>query len=159
MPDLVWKPHVTVAAVAEQAGRFLLVEEKVDGCLLLNQPAGHLDEDESLLTAVAREALEESAWDFEAEALLGLYLWKEPTGQHSFLRLAFAGHCVRHHPEQALDKGIVRTLWLSRDEVADNSSRLRSPLVLQCIDDYLSGRRYPLDMLHYLGQIRPTPVP
>ncbi|HXG28657.1 MAG TPA: NUDIX hydrolase [Nevskiales bacterium] len=151
MGDNIWRPHVTVAAVAERDGRFLLVEERIDGRLLYNQPAGHLDENESLIAAVAREAREETAWDFEPEALIGLYLWKEPTGGKTFLRAAFAGHCLRHHPQQPLDAGIQRALWLSRDEIAALGGRLRSPLVLRCVDDYLRGCRYPLDVLQHLA--------
>lgn len=151
MPGNLWKPHATVAAVAEQSGRFLLVEELIDGRLLLNQPAGHLDEDESLLDAVVRETREESAWDFEPSALIGLYLWKEPSGQSTFLRAAFAGHCRQHHPEQALDTGVQRAVWMSREDIIAAQDRLRSPLVLRCIDDYLRGCRYPLELLQHLS--------
>jgi ADP-ribose pyrophosphatase YjhB (NUDIX family) len=149
--EAIWKPHVTVAAVAERDGRFLLVEELIEGQLVLNQPAGHLDENESLLAAVTRETLEETAWEFEPESLIGLYLWKEPTGGKTFLRAAFAGRCLRHHPGQPLDTGVQRAIWLSRPEIAALQDRLRSPLVLMCIDDYLSGKRFPLDMLRYLN--------
>lgn len=151
MSEAIWKPHVTVAAVAERDGRFLLVEELIEGQLVLNQPAGHLDENESLLAAVTRETLEETAWEFEPESLIGLYLWKEPTGGKTFLRAAFAGRCLRHHPGQPLDTGVQRAIWLSRPEIAALQDRLRSPLVLMCIDDYLSGKRFPLDMLRYLN--------
>jgi ADP-ribose pyrophosphatase YjhB (NUDIX family) len=151
MGDSLWRPHVTVAAVAERDGRFLLVEELIDGRLLYNQPAGHLDENESLLTAVVREAREETAWEFEPEALIGLYLWKEPTGAKTFLRAAFAGRCLHHHPQQPLDTGVQRALWLTRDEIAALRERLRSPLVLCCVDDYLRGCRYPLAMLQHLA--------
>jgi ADP-ribose pyrophosphatase YjhB (NUDIX family) len=150
MSHEIWKPHVTVAAVAEREGRFLLVEELIDGRLLLNQPAGHLDENESLQAAVAREAREETAWEFEPEALVGIYLWKEPAGQKTFLRAAFAGRCLRHDPQQPLDTGVQRALWLTRDEIAAQHGRLRSPLVLLCIDDYLRGRRYPLDLVRHV---------
>ncbi len=151
MGDTIWRPHVTVAAVAEREGRFLLVEELIDGRLLYNQPAGHLDENESLITAVVRETREETAWEFEPEALIGLYLWKAPDSGKTFLRVAFAGRCLRHHPQQALDAGVQRAQWLCRDEVAAMAERLRSPLVLRCIDDHLRGRRYPLDMLQHLA--------
>jgi 8-oxo-dGTP pyrophosphatase MutT (NUDIX family) len=150
MTDAIWRPYVTVAAIAERDGRFLLVEELIDGRLLLNQPAGHLDENESLLAAVAREAREETAWEFEPEALVGLYLWKEPAEHKTFLRAAFTGRCLRHHPDQPLDTGVQRALWLSRDEVAAAQGRLRSPLVLRCIDDYVRGQRFPLALLQHL---------
>lgn len=150
MTEDFWKPHVTVAAVTEREGRFLLVEELIEGKLVLNQPAGHLDENESLVTAVVRETREETAWDFEVDALVGLYLWKVPTGQKTFLRAAFAGHCRQHYPDQLLDTGIQRAVWMTRAEIAAADEKLRSPLVLLCIDDYLRGYRFPLDLIHYL---------
>ncbi len=151
MSEVIWKPHVTVAAVIERDGRFLLVEELIEERLVLNQPAGHLDENESLVVAVARETLEETAWEFKPESLIGLYLWKEPAGGQTFLRAAFAGCCLQHHPERPLDTGVQRALWMDRAEIASTQERLRSPLVLMCIDDYLSGKRFPLDLIRYLN--------
>lgn len=155
MPDEIWKPHVTVAAVAERDGLFLMVEERIEGRLILNQPAGHLDEGESLLAAVCRETLEESAWVFEPADIIGLYLWRQQHGYPSFLRVAFAGRCVRHYPEKPLDTGVQRALWMTRDEIAAQSERLRSPLVLRCVDDYLAGHRYPLELLQHIGISNP----
>ncbi|HEY5801549.1 MAG TPA: NUDIX hydrolase [Burkholderiaceae bacterium] len=146
-----WKPAVTVAAVIERGGRFLLVEENTSDGLRINQPAGHLEPHESLLDAVVRETLEESAYDFTPTALLGTYLAPNFSGGAqsgvTYLRFAFAGTLGQQH-ERALDHGIVRTLWLTRDEVAACGERHRSPLVLTCIDDYLSGRRGSLDLLY-----------
>ena len=146
----IWKPHVTVAAVIEQHGRYLVVEESIEGKTVYNQPAGHLEPGESLIDAVIRETREESAWRFTPEALTGIYLWDQPGASRTFLRFAFCGAHSHHRPEQSLDQGILRALWLSRDELAARAEQLRSPLVLQCIDDHAAGRRYPLDCLHTL---------
>ena len=147
----VWKPHVTVAAVVERGGRFLLVEENTSTGLRINQPAGHLEAGESFLDAVARETLEESAFDFVPTALLGMYLM--PTGSSAqditYLRVAFTGELGAFHADRALDPDIVRTLWLTRDEIAEQRERLRSPLVLQCVEDYLAGQRGALELVSY----------
>src|SRR5271170_547765 len=142
-PAMVWKPEVTVAAVSERDGRFLLVEERIRGRLVLNQPAGHLEEGESLLHAVVRETLEETAWGFEPQWLLGVYLWRSKL-QHTTLRFAFIGTVDHFAPDRVLDPPVIATHWLSREAVAAQSERLRTPLVLRCIDDYLDGRRSPL---------------
>jgi ADP-ribose pyrophosphatase YjhB (NUDIX family) len=147
---MVWKPHVTVAAVAERDGRFLVVEEDIRGKRVFNNPAGHLDPGESLIDAVRRETLEETGWDFEPEVVTGIYLWKNPEVDATFLRVAFHGRCLRHHPERRLDHGIVAAHWLTREELADDRHPLRTPLVLRCIDDLLAGKRYPLDLLSHL---------
>lgn len=139
------KPELTVAALAETGGRFLTVEERIQGRNLFNQPAGHLEAGETLLEAVVREAREETAWRFIPEALIGVYLWRYPGGTRYTLRFAFAGVVNDHRAEQPLDRGILRTHWLSRTELLAQETRLRSPLVLRCIDDYLAGRRLPLD--------------
>lgn len=147
---MVWKPHVTVSAVAEQDGYFLVVEEDVSGRLVINNPAGHLEEDESPLAAVRREVLEETGWTFEPDAVTGLYLWKNPASGRTFLRINFAGRCIEHDPHRLLDEGIRAALWLTRNELVAQTARLRSPMVLRCIDDYLAGRRFPLDVITHL---------
>jgi len=142
-----WTPHITVAAVAERDGRFLVVEEEADGAVVFNQPAGHLEPGETLIDAVVREVLEETAWEFEPEGLLGVYLYPTPTVD--YLRFCFAGRATVHHPDRALDRGILRAPWLTREEIAA-TGRMRSPLVLQCIDDYLAGHRYPADLVRHV---------
>lgn len=140
-----WSPEVTVAAVTMREGRFLMVEERIGGQQVLNQPAGHLEEGETLLAAVIRETREETAWRFTPEALVGTYLWRNPDTGRGFLRFAFCGDVDDLRSEQRLDFGIVRALWLSREELLAQPARLRSPLVMRCVDDYLRGARHPLD--------------
>lgn len=139
------RPDVTVAAIAETDGRFLVVEERINRRLLFNQPAGHVERGETLLAAVVREAREETAWRFEPQALLGAYLWHNPTNHREVLRFAFIGCVSDHDPAQRLDRCIVATHWLTREELETRQPRLRSPLVLRCVHDYLSGQRRPLD--------------
>jgi 8-oxo-dGTP pyrophosphatase MutT (NUDIX family) len=144
------RPDLTVAAIVERNGEFLLVEERVGNAMVFNQPAGHVERGEDLIAAVVRETLEETAWSFRPEALIGIYLWDQPDKQRSFLRFAFCGPVLGHDPRRRLDRGIERALWLSRTEVAMRSSRLRSPMVLHCIDDYLAGRRYPIEVVRQM---------
>jgi 8-oxo-dGTP pyrophosphatase MutT (NUDIX family) len=144
---MVWKPHATVAAIIEREQKFLMVEEVIHGERVINQPAGHLDPDETLIDAAIRETREESAWQFVPEAITGIYLWKHPENAETYLRIAICGSGKDHDAKQPLDEGILQTLWISRDEIAGEAHRLRSPMVLNCIDDYLAGKRYPLDML------------
>lgn len=139
--------HITVAAIAEHNGAFLCVEEHIGGELRINQPAGHLEIGENLLQAVAREALEETGRSFVPQALVGLYLWRVPGSQLTYLRAAFCGDIGAHDPARPLDSGIERTLWLRREEILARKHQWRSPLVLRCVDDYLAGHRYPLDVL------------
>ncbi|MDD5179735.1 MAG: NUDIX hydrolase [Gallionellaceae bacterium] len=147
---MIWKPSVTVAAIIEQDGKFLLVEENTLQGILFNQPAGHLEPDESLLAAVVRETQEESAYSFEPQHLIGIYRWHAPQSDTTYLRFAFTGRTLSHNPEQALDEGIVRTVWMSPEEIRTSQARHRSPLVLRCVEDFLSGKRYPLELLvHY----------
>jgi 8-oxo-dGTP pyrophosphatase MutT (NUDIX family) len=146
-----WQGRVTVACVIERDGRFLFVEERDGGgALVLNQPAGHWDEGETLLEAAVRETLEESAWDVELTALIGLYDYKPAHLGHGFLRIAFAARPLRHHPQRKLDKGIERAVWLSREELVACAQRHRSPMVLRGVDDWLAGRRLPLDLIAHL---------
>lgn len=145
-----WLPRLTVATIIERDGRFLLVEEYADGEeLVYNQPAGHLDEHETLAAAAIRETLEETAWEVQIDAIVGIYYWTHPKG-HTFVRTCFAGEALHHHPDQPLDRGIQRAVWLTREEIAALGPKLRSPMVLHCIDDYLAGKRYPLELFGYL---------
>lgn len=148
---MTWKPNVTVAAVVERQGQFLIVEEKADGGLVLNQPAGHLDEGESLLEAVVRETLEETAWHIAPEALLGVYRWPHPAKPITYLRFAFVARALHAEPNGTLDKGIVRTLWLTPAEIRREQARHRSPLVERCIEDYLAGQRYAVSLIKDLN--------
>jgi 8-oxo-dGTP pyrophosphatase MutT (NUDIX family) len=145
---MVWKPNVTVAAVIERNGEFLFVEEKSSGsALLFNQPAGHLERGESLITAVIRETLEETAYHFSPTALTGIYQWRHPQKDVSYIRFTFTGDITGHEPKRRLDHGIVRTAWMTPEIIRSHAERHRSLLVAQCLDDYLAGKRYPLDML------------
>lgn len=146
---MTWKPHATVAAIIERDGKFLMVEEKADGVIVFNQPAGHLDPGEGLVHAAARETLEETAWCFEAEALVGIYLWEQPGTRRTFLRFAFCGDVSHYDESRELDEGILRAVWLSRDELMAMPEKIRSPMVIDCIDDYLAGKRYPLELLQH----------
>ena len=144
---MIWKPHVTVAAVIESRQRFLLVEEQVSSGLAFNQPAGHLENGEDLINAVKREVLEETAWKFEPEQIISIQLWRKDSQADSFLRVCFSGKVHSHNVMQSLDDGIIQTHWLTRDEVAAKMVLLRSPLVLESIDDYIKGQFYPLSLL------------
>ena len=144
-----WKPNVTVAAVIEQDGRFLLVEEEAAGGLRLNTPAGHLDPGESPAEGCVRETLEETAHHFTPTALIGVYMARTRRVEDiTYLRFAFAGTLGTHEPGRTLDEGIVRTLWMTPDEIRASRARHRSPLLLQCVEDYLAGKRYSLDLIH-----------
>ncbi len=142
-----WRPSVTVAAVIEREGRFLLVEEEADRRRVLNQPAGHLDRGETLLAAVAREVLEETAHRFRPDALLGVYRWRYPAKDVTFLRFAFRGALEGVESGRALDREIIALHWLTPEELAARRAMHRSPLVERCVADYLAGKSYPLDVL------------
>lgn len=144
-----WELHVTVAAVIEQAGRFLLVEEQTPEGIQFNQPAGHLDPGESVIAAVIRETMEETAYHFVPEALSGIYQWHMAARNRTYLRFAFTGKITGHEAGRPLDAGIIRVLWQTPDEIHAGKSAHRSPLVCDCVTDYLNGARYPLDMLSY----------
>ena len=146
-----WAPHVTVAAVVERGGRFLLVEEEADGAVVLNQPAGHLDPGESLPQAAAREALEETGWPFHPTGVVGLYRWQSPDGR-TYLRVAFCGELDDAAARGPLDRGIRATHWLAPGTLRAAAAGqgpipLRSPLVLRAVEDYLAGRRWPLELI------------
>ena len=148
--DRSWKPNVTVAAVVERDGRFLLVEEETADGLRFNQPAGHLEEGESLIDAAVRETLEETAYRFLPRFLVGIYQWPRPQRDITYLRFAFGGDLGEEVAGRQLDTGIVRAVWMTRDEMRASPARHRSPLILQCAEDWLAGRRSGLDLLrHY----------
>jgi phosphatase NudJ len=156
-----WKPSVTVAAIIERDGRFLLVEEETSEGLKLNNPAGHLDPGESPADGCAREALEETGYAFRPTELLGIYLsrfQRATTGEDiTYLRFAFRGRLGLHDPERPLDTGIVRTLWLTADEIRQCAPRHRSTLLLRCMEDYLAGTRYPLSAIYTDPGLTRTP--
>ena len=140
-----WKPpSVTVAAVIEREGRFLMVEEEYDGARVFNQPAGHLDPGESLVAACAREVLEETAHRFTPQSLIGIYRWHYAARDVTFIRFTFTGRLDGLEKGRALDKEIIRTHWFTRAELTANANRHRTPLVMSCIDDYLAGKRHSL---------------
>ena len=151
-------PDVTVAAVTQTADRFLVVEERINRRLVFNQPAGHVERGESLFTAVVREVQEETAWRFVPESLLGIYLWRNPVSGRSTLRFAFVGSVADHNAAQPLDRGIVRTHWLSQPQLLERQGQLRSPLVLRCIEDYRRGAFRPLDSVAGIGLDNATTV-
>jgi 8-oxo-dGTP pyrophosphatase MutT (NUDIX family) len=144
---MIWTPHVTVAAVIEQGGRFLLVQERESGRTVLNQPAGHLEDGESLVTAVIRETLEETGWHFQPDALIGMYRWRHPVKRITYLRVTFTGPGLSHASDHPLDEAIEDIHWMSIGEIRRQPEMLRSPLVLRSIEDYLAGVRYPLSLL------------
>ena len=142
-----WLPHITVATIVEDNGRFLMVEEHKAGRNVLNQPAGHLEANETLLEAALRETLEETAWDVELTGIVGIYLYTAPSNGVTYQRICFAARPLKHHPERALDSDIVRAVWLTRDELLAAPERWRSELVPQCIDDYLAGPLHSLSLI------------
>ena len=142
--------HVTVAAVVARDGKFLFVEEHVGGRTVLNQPAGHWEPGETLLEAAVRETLEETGWDVEPTALLGVYEYQPGDLDYGFLRFAYLARPVRHHTERPLDPGIARALWLTPDELRRERARHRSPMVERCLDDALAGRSHPLALVGHL---------
>jgi 8-oxo-dGTP pyrophosphatase MutT (NUDIX family) len=151
-PLSVWCPHVTVACVVADGDRFLIVEEEVNGRLAYNQPAGHLDDKESLVSAAVRETLEETGWTVELQHLIGVHQWRSTEHGEAVVRFSFAARAVSHDPGRPLDDGIWRALWLTRGEIAALGERLRSPLVLLSIDAWLAGQRLPLSTLDYLPE-------
>jgi 8-oxo-dGTP pyrophosphatase MutT (NUDIX family) len=151
MSERIWKPNVTVAALMEHNGRFLMVEEETSAGLMLNQPAGHLEEGESLVEACAREAMEETAHHFVPRALVGVYQWRRPDGEVTYLRFSFAGDSGEQIAGRALDDGIVRALWMTPDEIEASRARHRSPLVWACVQDWLAGVRLPLSVVRHFS--------
>jgi 8-oxo-dGTP pyrophosphatase MutT (NUDIX family) len=145
-----WQPDVTVATVVNRNGLLLMVEERVNGVTVYNQPAGHLEPDESILHAAVRETLEETGWQVELNAFIGAYQWKSPETDKQYLRLAFAAEPVIHHPERHLDEGIVAAHWLCPSDILALTDQHRSPLVWRVLQDYLAGQRHPLSLIRDL---------
>ena len=141
---MVWKPHVTVAAIVERDGRFLMVEEQSGGRVVFNQPAGHLEPGESLVDACVRETLEETGWRVRPESLVGSYLWVHPETGDTMLRFCFRARCLEFDAQRPLDEGIIRALWMSVDDLRSKNGALRSPLVMRCVEDSLKGNCYSL---------------
>lgn len=147
MPERDWKPDLTVAAICEQDGRFLLVEERSKSSqkIVFNQPAGHIEKGESVISAVIRETLEETQRHFTPEAIVGLYR-HEAVNNKTYFRYTFCGQVSTIDTQFELDSDIIRTHWFTLDEIRNNT-QLRSPIVLSCIEDYLSGVHHPLSLL------------
>ena len=148
----IWRPHVTVACVVARGERYLMVEEEVAGRLVYNQPAGHLDDHESLAQAALRETLEETGWTVELQHLIGVHQWRSTEHGDAVIRFSFAARAISHDPDRPLDSDIRRALWLTREEIAALGERLRSPMILQSIDLWLGGQRLPLDTLGHLPE-------
>ncbi len=147
-----WHPHTTVACIVENNDRFLMVEEKEQGKTVFNQPAGHLDEHETLFEAAIRETLEETAWHVELEAFLGCYQYLSPVNDVTYIRHCFIAKALKHEPELGLDKDIIATHWLSADEILNPAFNARSPIVTRVLQDYLAGQLYPLTVLYHHEQ-------
>jgi 8-oxo-dGTP pyrophosphatase MutT (NUDIX family) len=148
---MTWRPELTVAAIVQRDDRFLIIEERIAERAVYNQPAGHVEDGESILDAVVRETLEETAWAFAPRHLVGTYLWRNPRNARTTLRFAIAGDVTRHDPLRRLDRGILGAHWRTRGELAAVPDRLRSPLVLRCIDDFLAGQCHDLAVLAHVA--------
>jgi 8-oxo-dGTP pyrophosphatase MutT (NUDIX family) len=152
-------PEITVAAIIETEGRFLVVEERINQRLVFNQPAGHVEPGESLLTAIVREVREETAWRFAPESFIGVYLWRSPESGVTTMRFAFSGTADDYDSAQPLDQGIVGTHWLSPTDLQEREQRLRSPLVMRCFQDYLKGERQPIESVARLDLLTAQGIP
>lgn len=146
----IWKPNVVVASVVERDGRFLVVEERdEEGRLVINQPAGHLDRGETLIAAARRETLEETAWHTEPLAIIGIYTYPRPGTDIVYMRCCYHSRALRHEPDRPLDYPVERVCWYTREELLERRPMHRSPLVMRCIEDYLAGRRFPIDLVQH----------
>jgi len=148
---MVWTPHATVAAIVEREGRFLFVEEISRGKRVFNQPAGHIDEHEAVQDAVIRETLEESGWEVKPTGFIGVYTFTAPSNGVTYYRFCYVCEALREVPNAVLDDDILAAHWFTLDEVKAKQEQLRSPLVMKCLEDYLAGKRYPLDILYEHG--------
>ena len=142
-----WTPYVTVAAIIQRDDKFLLVKENINNQIVYNQPAGHWEDNETLSEAVIREVMEETAWQFKIEFITGIYQWKHPSLNKTFLRFTFAGTVGNFQPQRKLDKEIIETVWLNLEEIKKLGPQLRSPQVILCIEDYLAGKQFSPDLL------------
>ena len=145
-----WSPHITVAAVLEKDQQFLFVQENIADKRVINQPAGHLEDNETLLQATCREVLEETGWYYQPTSLVGIYHWKSPNDAETFIRFCFTGYLIEHDASRELDNVIEQVLWLSMDEVQKRKHEMRSPLVTRCVEDYQSGSRIDLSVLNHI---------
>ncbi|MBS0430861.1 MAG: NUDIX hydrolase [Proteobacteria bacterium] len=145
--NAVWRPHVTVACIVQERDQFLMVEENVRGRILFNQPAGHLEPGESLPDAACRETLEETGWEVELQAFIGARQYLSREHGEQVLRFTFAARPLRHRADRVLDEGILGAHWMDYAQIAGSAARLRSPLVLACLDDWLAGSRWPLSLV------------
>lgn len=153
-----WMPHVTVATVTERNGRFLFVEEDVNGELVINQPAGHWEEGETLFQAATRETFEETGWKVELTGVLGIYEYQPPELDYAFLRIAFSARPLEHDADHMLDDGIARWFWMDQHELRNEVFRHRSPMVQQCVEDFWTAKRYPLNLLTHLTPRKRKPT-
>lgn len=144
---MTWVPHITVAAVIEKNEQFLIIEENTSEGIRFNQPAGHLEPNETIINAVIRETQEEAARLIEPQHLIGIYRWYCEYNKHTYLRFCFYAKEISFDPVQKLDNGIIRTLWMTQNELIEQQNKCRSPLVLQCISDYIAGKQYPMSLL------------
>lgn len=139
--------HITVATIIERDGRFLMVEEECRGEMVINQPAGHVENGEGLSAAAIRETFEETGWHVDVDSVISVYRWLCPETGETYFRVAFGGRLLEHDPQHTLDQGILRALWMSPDELQQMNHQLRSPLVMRSINDYMKNIRYPLDLI------------
>jgi 8-oxo-dGTP pyrophosphatase MutT (NUDIX family) len=146
-----WHPHLTVATIIENQGKFLMVKEISNGEIVFNQPAGHVEKNENLMAAAIRETLEETGWHVTIKELVGFYLYTSPQSQTTYFRALFTASPDQHDPQRTLDEGILDAPWLSLEQIKEKTSTLRSPMVLQCIEDYLSGKRLPLNSISHVA--------
>tara|TARA_R110001592_G_C12925280_1_gene728908 strand:+ start:373 stop:825 length:453 start_codon:yes stop_codon:yes gene_type:complete len=145
---MVWTPHATVAAIVERNGRFLFVEEMSNGKIVFNQPAGHVDENESLQDATIRETLEESGWNVKPTKIVGIYTYTAPSNDVTYYRFCYVCEALSEVPNAKLDSDILAAHWFTLDEVKAKQDQLRGPLVMKCLEDYLAGKSYPLDLVY-----------
>jgi 8-oxo-dGTP pyrophosphatase MutT (NUDIX family) len=142
-----WSPRVTVATIIERDQRYLMVYEEADGKKVYNQPAGHLDPNESLQEAAVRETLEETGWDVKLTGLVGVNLYTSPANGLTYLRTTFIAEPLSHNANRHLDTGIIAAVWLTYEEIVARKAELRSPMTLQIIEDYRAGKRFPLEVI------------